>query len=85
MTTSEIQADVGRYLSRYNFGEAPHLDQDIFQLGTVTSLVAMQILMFIEKRWSIKVPNSSLQRENFRSVNAIAALVEQCLPSVEAQ
>jgi acyl carrier protein len=71
----EIVAAVGRYLARFNFGLPPAADEDIFQIGTVTSLVAMQLLMFVEKKWCISIPTDELNRENFRTVTRIAAMV----------
>ena len=82
--TDQIEAEVAHYLKRYNFGAPPGRDEDIFRIGTITSLVAMQLLLFIEKRWSIKIANSELRRENFETVGKIAALVNSHLSEVKA-
>ena len=82
--TEQIETEVANYLKRYNFGAPPGRDEDIFSIGTITSLVAMQLLLFIEKRWSIKIENSELRRENFETVGRIAALVNSHLPALGA-
>jgi acyl carrier protein len=52
-------------------------DQDIFTMGLVNSLVAMQLVTFVEKEFDITVENEDVDVENFKSINAIADLVER--------
>lgn len=60
-------------------------DQDIFALGFVNSLFAMQLVMFVEKEFGITVENEDLDIDNFRSINALARLVERkVVPSTES-
>ena len=49
--------------------------QDIFSLGFINSLFAMELVMFIEKSFELTVPNDELRIDNFRTVDAMAALV----------
>lgn len=51
-------------------------DQDIFALGFVNSLFAMQLVMFVENEFGITVEDDDLDIDNFRTINAIANLVE---------
>ncbi|TDQ00455.1 acyl carrier protein [Labedaea rhizosphaerae] len=50
-------------------------DQDIFQLGFVNSLFALELVMFIEKTFAITIRGEELQIDNFRTATAMAALV----------
>ena len=52
-------------------------DQDIFALGFVNSLFAMQLVLFVEKEFGLQIEDEDLDIDNFRSLNAIAALVER--------
>ena len=52
-------------------------DQDIFALGFATSLFAMELVLFVEKQLGVQVSNSDLRIDNFRSVDAVVALVER--------
>ena len=52
-------------------------DDDIFALGFVNSLLAMQLVAFVEKEFGITVEDQDLDLDNFRTVNAIARLVER--------
>ncbi|MCY7484600.1 phosphopantetheine-binding protein [Paenibacillus alvei] len=48
---------------------------DIFAIGDVNSLFAMQLVMFIEKEFGIEIENSDLNLNNFRSIQAITTFV----------
>lgn len=52
-------------------------DDDIFKLGLVSSLFAMQIVAFVETEFKISVANEDLSLENFCSVANIARFVER--------
>jgi acyl carrier protein len=51
-----------------------------FSLGVVSSLFLMELVVFIEDRFAIRVPNEELRLASFRSVDAMTALVERLLP-----
>lgn len=52
-------------------------DDDIFALGFVNSLFAMELVMFLENTYAFSVPNAELKLDNFRTVTAMAALVQR--------
>jgi len=52
-------------------------DMDLMKSGLVNSLFALQIVMFVEKTFHIKLSRKDISAENFRTVNNIAALVER--------
>jgi methoxymalonate biosynthesis acyl carrier protein len=52
-------------------------DDDIFEVGLVNSLLALQLVLFIEQEFGMQVRNEDLDRHNFRSVDAITQLVER--------
>jgi methoxymalonate biosynthesis acyl carrier protein len=54
-------------------------DEDIFSLGFINSLFAMELVMFIEKTFTITIPNAELQIRNFRTLSAMTDLVERQL------
>jgi methoxymalonate biosynthesis acyl carrier protein len=53
-------------------------DQDIFSLGYVHSLFAMELVLFIEKHFGVEIANEELDIANFRTIDAMAALVQRC-------
>jgi acyl carrier protein len=48
---------------------------DLFEKGFVNSLFALQLIMFLEKEFKIKIPAKSISEDNFRSVGAIVGTV----------
>lgn len=60
-------------------GRFPEADisetDDIFSLGFINSLFAMELVMHLEKAFGITISNEELHVDNFRTVAAMAALV----------
>ena len=56
--------------------------EDIFQIGFVNSLFAMELVMFVEKTFSVTVPNEELRIDNFRTATSMAELVDRLSPEV---
>jgi methoxymalonate biosynthesis acyl carrier protein len=52
-------------------------DDDIFVLGFVNSLFAMELVMFLENTYGFSVPNEALRLDNFRTVNSMVELVHE--------
>ncbi len=50
-------------------------DDNIFELGLVDSLFAVQLVLFVEEKFDIEVLDSELNIDNFSSVNRIGELV----------
>jgi methoxymalonate biosynthesis acyl carrier protein len=49
--------------------------EDMFSLGFVNSLFAMELVLFIEKEFGFRIPNEEMDLDNFRTVDAMVALV----------
>ncbi|MFB6553547.1 acyl carrier protein [Streptomyces sp. NPDC056405] len=50
-------------------------DDDIFALGYVNSLFAVELVRFVEKTFGITVPEDAMRMDNFRTIDAIVELV----------
>lgn len=73
----ETRPKITEFLSRFFKNHDLQPDEDIFALGFVNSLLAMQLVAFVEKEFGIAVEDADLDLDNFRTVNAIAGLVER--------
>jgi acyl carrier protein len=51
------------------------VQDDIFALGFINSLFAMELVMFVEKNFGFTVRNDELRIDNFRTIQAMADLV----------
>ena len=77
MTDPSTRAQIRDFLGRLVRDRELSDEQDLLQLGFINSLFAMQLVLFIESTFAIRLAQEDLDLENFRSVNAIVRLVEQ--------
>ena len=73
---TENQTKIQEFLSRFFRSREIGLEDDIFALGFVNSLLAMQLVAFVEKEFGVRVEDDDLDLDNFRSIGAISRLVE---------
>jgi methoxymalonate biosynthesis acyl carrier protein len=71
----DTQLKIKEFLSRFFKSHDLKVDEDIFSLGFVSSLLAMQLVAFVEKEFDIQIDDADLDLDNFRSIRAISDLV----------
>ncbi|MGC4897462.1 acyl carrier protein [Micromonospora sp. DT31] len=77
LTLTEVRTQIREFIaSRYPQQEIADAD-DIFALGYVNSLFAMELVVFLEKAFRTTIPNGELRIDNFRSVDQMVALFER--------
>lgn len=78
-------ADIQKSVFEFIEGRFPDIklapEDDIFALGFVNSLFAMELVLFLENTFSFTIPNEALRLDNLRSVKAMTELVHQYAPS----
>lgn len=72
----EYREKVRNFLNKYITNHKLDDNENIFEKGLVSSLFAMQLVMFLEKEFSISISNDELDIDNFKDVDSITALVE---------
>lgn len=77
MSQENIVAAIRAFFEKYIRDDAFENDEDVFAAGLVNSLMAMQLVMFVEKEFQIAVADDDLDMENFRSVDRVAAFVQK--------
>lgn len=65
------------FLSRFFRNHELSNDEDIFALGFVNSLLAMQLVNFVEKEFRITIDDDDLDLDNFRTIDNIDQLIER--------
>jgi acyl carrier protein len=55
--------------------------EDIFSLGYINSLFAMELVMHLEKTFGVTIPNDELRIDNFRTAAAMTELVGRLRPA----
>jgi methoxymalonate biosynthesis acyl carrier protein len=71
----DIKPRIRSYISRFVDGYDLQDADDIFALGLVNSLFAMQLVMFVEKEFAVTVDSDDMNLDNFRSLEAISDFV----------
>jgi methoxymalonate biosynthesis acyl carrier protein len=69
-TSSQVREFISRTV-RADYADT----DDLFSLGFVNSMFAMQLVQFIEGAFAIEVESEDLELDNFRSVAAISGFV----------
>ncbi len=72
-----IQATIRAFLAKYFPGVELTDDQDIFELGFINSLFAMQLVLFVEKEFHLSIEGDELDIDHFRSIGAITDLIQR--------
>jgi acyl carrier protein len=81
----ERKAKIRSFLARYIRNRDLPDDVDIFASGFVTSLFAMQIVLFVEGEFGLRLGSGDLRLDNFRTINALDGFVERKLVAAPAE
>jgi acyl carrier protein len=68
---------IKQFLSRFFGNHQLEDDEDIFALGFVNSMFAMQLVLFIEQQFQVTIDNEDLDLDNFKTIDAMTLLVER--------
>jgi acyl carrier protein len=75
---NDMKDRVRQFLSQHIGGHSLKDDeQDVFALGFVNSLFAMNLIAWIEREFQIAVEDADLDIANFNTVNAIAGFAQR--------
>ena len=76
----KIKEFLSKLMRNHNLKE----DEDIFALGFINSLAALQLVQFLEKEFGIAIEDEDLDLDNFRTLNSMDELLERELTSSAA-
>jgi len=82
MTEEEIRARLREFVARFLRGHALQDGEDLFTTGYVNSMFAMQLVQFVESSFGVACESEDLEIDNFRSIDAITALVQRKIGAV---
>lgn len=75
MKIDEIKENLRSFFSRFIADTEINDDDDLFGSGLVNSLFAMQLIMYIEKNYDIKIDKDDLDIQNFSSIRSISQYI----------
>lgn len=70
------KAKIRQFLARFRNQEL-HDHDDIFALGFINSLLAMQLVNFLQKEFELTVEDDDLDLDNFRTLDKMDRFVER--------
>lgn len=80
----EIQERILSFFEKHGKAEGLTYDTELLKSHYINSLFALQIVVFVETEFHVKLKHKEISEQNFHSINAIAALVESHLSGTEA-
>ncbi len=72
----DVRIKLKGFLTRFFRKHELKDDEDIFSLGFINSLFAMQLVLFLEKEFNVTIDSKDLDFDNFRTINRIVELVQ---------
>lgn len=67
------------FVQKNKYDENLKYDTDLLKSGYVNSLFALEIVMYLEKEFKIKIKRRDITNENFSTINNMSALVERII------
>ncbi|MGV9883864.1 acyl carrier protein [Streptomyces sp. NPDC003006] len=75
MQQDDVRGRIKQFLAPQLGGRALADSDDIFALGYVNSLFAMQLAVFVQQEFSFQLTPDDLEFDNFRTVDGLVGLV----------
>lgn len=72
-----VEEKVLAFVAKHVSGGDVGLEDNLFELGLVHSLFAMQMILFIEKEFDIELDDDDLDFEKIKNVKMICQLIEE--------
>ncbi|MEK3875968.1 MULTISPECIES: acyl carrier protein [unclassified Paenibacillus] len=73
----DVQLKIEHFLLRMFRVKQIGLNDDIFALGSMNSLFAMQLILFLEKEFQIRIESKDMDLNQFKTLGTIIELVER--------
>ena len=81
MDANIIIAEIKKYIESNILAEAVQIDAEtnLKQVG-IDSFSTVEIILFIERRFGVSIPDEKLVPDNFKTIQALAATVVELMP-----
>lgn len=82
--TTDVRSTVREFITAHVRDVDLDDDHDIFETGSVSSLFAVQLVVWVERTFGVEARPADLDMDNFRTVDHITAFVEARLGAAAA-
>ena len=76
MPAAEIKSFIAKNFLFTDDGNVIQDDESLMKNGTLDSTGILELIMFVEEKFQLKIPDEDMLPENFDSVRAIAGYIE---------
>jgi acyl carrier protein len=86
MDATMIIADIKKYVENNILSADVKIDAatDLKQAG-IDSFSTVEIILFIERRYGVSIPDEKLIPDNFKTLQALSAIVQELLSQTEGK
>ena len=81
MDTNIIISEIQQYIEKNILAEAVQVDAgtNLKQAG-IDSFSTVEIILFIERKFGVSIPDEKLVPDNFKTLQSLAAIVQELMP-----
>ena len=81
MDSNIIIEEIKKYIEKNILAKAVHIDSEtnLKQAG-IDSFSTVEIILFIERRFGVSIPDEKLLPENFKTLQTLAVIVQELMP-----
>jgi acyl carrier protein len=81
MDSENIIAEIKKYIEKNILAEGVHIDgtTNLKQAG-IDSFSTVEIILFIERKFGVSIPDEKLIPDNFKTIQSLAAIVLELMP-----
>lgn len=81
MDANEIITEIKKYIETNILAEAVQIDADTdLKKAGIDSFSTVEIILFIERKFGIAIPDEKLMPDNFKTLRSLAATVVELIP-----
>lgn len=81
MEQQQIKEEIKKYIEKNILAASVKIDvaTDLKNAG-IDSFSTVEIILFIERKYGVTIPDDKLVPENFKTIESLAATVQELLP-----
>ena len=73
----DTREQILQFFAEKKMADGLDCDTELMDSGKVNSLFALEIVLYLEKTFGIRLKGKDINKNNFRTINAMAELVER--------
>ncbi|HMU08754.1 MAG TPA: phosphopantetheine-binding protein [Ferruginibacter sp.] len=81
MNQQDITGEIKKYIEKNILDASVKIDADTdLKSAGIDSFSTVEIILFIERKYGVSIPDDKLVPENFKTIQSLAATVQELMP-----